>query len=212
MTKYQITNPQGKTKTYSSKRAAEEAADALPGDITVEPVEPEAGGGDYAQAATEHAEATVEGAAYTPPQPDDTRENEPVAVEGDAGALDQLGEELGTDPLEILPEHMIDHIQGQPAVNKRGYAMIAERYNIAVETDVVAFPWDNSEGRAVAKATATTDDGREYTGYGTACAGDGDMDDQLIELADTRAAKRALAWASGVGIVSYQELSGELEQ
>lgn len=37
------------------------------------------------------------------------------------------------------------------------------------------------------------------------------MPDQIIELAETRALKRATSWASGVGIVSYQELMNELQ-
>jgi len=125
--------------------------------------------------------------------------------------LAQLGEELGTDPLEILPSHMIDNIRGEPAVNKRGYAMIAERYGIEASADVVELPWNNEESRCVAKATAITEDGKEYSGWATACAADGDMEDQLIELAETRALKRCVSWASGVGIVSYQELASELE-
>jgi hypothetical protein len=132
----------------------------------------------------------------------------PATAENDP--LDQLGEELGTDPLDILPGHMTDTIQGQPAVNKRGYAMIAERYGIAVSAEILSYPWDNPEGRCVAKATAETDDGRTYTGHATANADDGDMQEQIIELAETRALKRAVSWASGVGIVSYQELMNEL--
>lgn len=142
---------------------------------------------------------------------DEPKEVAPEPVESDAEALDQLGDELGTDPLSILPGHMIDDIQGQPAVNKRGYAMIAERYGIEVSADVVQYPWDNGDGRAVARATAVTDDGKEYSGWATASGDDGDMEDQLIELAETRSLKRAVSWASGVGIVSYQELAAELE-
>jgi len=127
------------------------------------------------------------------------------------GALAELGQELGTDPLSILPSHMVDEIQGQLAVNKRGYAMIAERYGVAVSAEIVSYPWDNSEGRCVAKAEAETEDGRTYTGHATACVEDGDMADQIIELAETRSLKRAVSWASGVGIVSYQELASQLE-
>jgi hypothetical protein len=135
--------------------------------------------------------------------------HEPVPVESDA-ELDELGDSLATDPLDILPDHMIDHIQGEPAISKRGYAMIAERYGIEVKADVLEYPWENEDGRAVAKALATTDEGKEYSGWGTACAGDGDMSDQLIELAETRALKRAVSWSSGVGIVSYHEMADEL--
>jgi len=144
-------------------------------------------------------------------QTETTPENTPEITQQDLQAIDELGESLGTDPLSILPGHMIDTIQGQPAVNKRGYAMIAERYGIGVSARVVQFPWDNDEGRCVAHARAETEDGREYSGWATASAEDGDMSDQLIELAETRALKRAVSWASGVGIVSYVELTGELE-
>jgi len=136
---------------------------------------------------------------------------EAVPIEETKQAIDQLGEELEPDPLSILPSHMIDEIQGKPAVNKRGYAMIAERYNIEVSARVKQFPWDNEEGRAVAHAVAVTEEGKEYSGWGTASAADGDMDDQLIELAETRSLKRAVSWASGVGIVSYQELMSDLQ-
>jgi len=164
------------------------------------------------------AEVVEEAVGSTPP-PTDENEPTPEPVESDLpddtssadDPLAQLGEELGTDPLDILPSHMIDKIQGEPAVNKRGYAMIAERYGIEAKAEVVEMPWENDEGRCVAKATATTEDGKEYSGWASACASDGDMSEQLIELAETRSLKRCVSWASGVGIVSYQELSGELE-
>lgn len=58
---------------------------------------------------------------------------------------------------------------------------------------------------------AVTEDGKEYQDYATASADDGDMEDQIIELASTRALKRCVGWASGLGIVSYQELTNQLE-
>jgi len=126
-------------------------------------------------------------------------------------ALDELGESLGTDPLDILPGHMIDQIQGQPAINKRGYAMIAERYGVSVKATIESYPWENDDNRCVASAVATTEDGKEYRDYATASKDDGDMSEQLIELASTRALKRCVGWATGLGIVSYQELSNQLE-
>jgi len=169
-------------------------------DVEINP-EPEPDGGN---AEVVDSPEPAEPAAPTEQLPDDgpSVSEDPLA---------QLGEELGTDPLSILPGHMIDQIQGEPAVNKRGYAMIAERYGIEVQADVVELPWENDEGRCVARATATTEDGKEYSGWATACADDGDMPEQLIELAETRSLKRAVSWGSGVGIVSYQELSEELE-
>ena len=126
-------------------------------------------------------------------------------------ALDELGESLGTDPLDILPGHMIDKIQGQPAINKRGYAMIAERYGVSVKATIESYPWENEDNRCVASAIATTEDGKEYRDYATASKEDGDMPEQLVELASTRALKRVTGWSTGLGIVSYQELSNQLE-
>jgi len=158
-----------------------------------------------------------ESSAEDEPVPDDTSTDEPAQTpaqepQGFGDALAELGEELETDPLSILPSHMVDTISGEPAVNKRGYAMIAERYGIETSAEIVSFPWENDENRCVAKATAITEDGKEYTGWATACAEDGDMEDQIIELAETRSLKRSVSWASGVGIVSYQELTNQLEE
>jgi hypothetical protein len=147
--------------------------------------------------------------------PETSREDVPVPndspedVINDDG-IDDLGESLQDDPLELLPSHMIDTIQGEPAINKRGYAMIAERFGVEVQSRIVVFPWDNDENRAVARATAETEDGKQYTDYASACADDGDMSDQIIELASTRALKRVTGWATGLGIVSYHELSEQL--
>lgn len=133
-------------------------------------------------------------------------------VEESVNAIETVKESgLDTDPLNVLPGFMVDSIKGEQAVNKHGYAMIAERYNIEVTTEMVQSPWDNDEGRVVCKATATTDDGKTYNAYGTACEADDDDRKNLIELADTRSQKRAIQWASGFGIVGYQELTGQLE-
>jgi len=148
--------------------------------------------------------------------PETSRQDVPVPTESpedvidDDGGIDDLGESLQDDPLELLPSHMIDTIQGEPAINKRGYAMIAERFGVSVQSRIVVFPWDNDDNRAVARATAETEDGKTYTDYASASVGDGDMSDQIIELASTRALKRVTGWATGLGIVSYHELSEEL--
>ena len=140
-----------------------------------------------------------------------TEESETQRVQDTTDALDELGESLGTDPLSILPGHMIDEIKGQPAINKRGYAMIAERYGVSVKSYIESYPWENDDNRCVARAVAVTEDGDEYQDFATAKEEDGDMSEQLIELASTRALKRVTGWATGLGIVSYQELAGELE-
>jgi len=112
--------------------------------------------------------------------PDTSRQDVAVPTESpedvidDDGGIDDLGESLQDDPLELLPSHMIDTIQGEPAINKRGYAMIAERFGVAVKSEIVTFPWDNDDNRAVARATAETEDGKTYTDYASASVGPDD--------------------------------------
>lgn len=191
------------TRVEDSRAAAEDRAEKAQAEFGFNPDDLEVVKGGYEE---------YENVVTDTPDVVDAETVAPKEDTPDTEALDELGESLETDPLSILPGHMVDSIQGQPAVNKRGYAMIAERYGIEASADVVQLPWENEEGRCVAKATAITDDGKEYSGWATACADDGDMADQLIELAETRALKRSVAWASGAGIVGYQELSNQLEQ
>jgi hypothetical protein len=173
--------------------------------------------GESAQADSEESDQSDTGDetpdenSVEPATPVEKPPKETETVESENDALDELGESLGIDPLSILPSHMIDTIQGKPAVNKRGYAMIAERYGIESSAEIKQFPWDNEDNRCVAKAVAKTEDGKTYSGWATASSEDGDMHDQLVELAETRALKRSISWASGVGIVSYQEMVSELE-
>jgi hypothetical protein len=229
----------GNKKHFDSRKEAEEQARNLPGEYKVEAANgSEPGSAEDIDARTpdnvevvdmsdtkekmeegyeERAEASDSDATEEERPPEDIIESIEDGIEhaveerDEADALDQLGESLETDPLSILPGHMVDNIKGQHAINKRGYAMIAERYGVEVTADIVQFPWENDEGRAVAKATAITEDGKEYQDWATASKDDGDMSEQLIELASTRALKRCVGWATGLGIVSYQELSKELE-
>ena len=195
MTEFVVEAANGKTFEYDNRADAEEHAEKIERDFDID-AHVRVGGQTDGGEVVEEPNHTVEA---------------PDTVESEDDPLAQLGEELGTDPLSILPSHMIDRIQGEPAVNKRGYAMIAERYGIEVTATIRELPWENEEGRCVAQSSAWTDDGKEYSGWATACADDGDMPEQLIELAETRAMKRAVSWASGVGIVSYEELASELK-
>jgi len=208
------------THEFDSRAEAEEQLDQLkeiansaghdPDGIVLETVDATPDGGDMDVDIIDHTET-----AQDKREDDETPQPEPVDTHDEMDtqeALDELGESLETDPLSILPGHMIDHIQGQPAINKRGYAMIAHRYGVSVKSFIESYPWENDQNRCVARAVATTEDGKEYQDYATADEDDGDMPEQLIELASTRALKRVTGWATGLGIVSYQELSNQLEQ
>jgi len=76
----------------------------------------------------------------------------------------------------------------------------------------VTLPGETDFEYAEFKAVATTQDGQEYSGFGSAHVDRMDGDDPylLAELAETRAMKRATAWATGVGMTAYSEMSNSL--
>jgi hypothetical protein len=119
---------------------------------------------------------------------------------------------IDQDPVSWLPEHFVDTIQGVPTVNRKGYAVIASKYEVAVTSNAVTLPSETDFEYAEFEATAVTKDGREYSGFGSAHIDrqDGDDPHLLAELAETRAMKRATAWATGVGMTAASEMMNNL--
>jgi hypothetical protein len=58
---------------------------------------------------------------------------------------------------------------------------------------------------------ATLPNGREVAAYGSAHVERGDDVELLTEMADTRARKRALSIATGMGAVAVEELKNEVQ-
>jgi len=116
------------------------------------------------------------------------------------------------DPVDWMPQHFVDKIQGVPTVNRKGYAVIASAYNVGVKAEPVVRASETEFEYAEFKAVAVTDDGTEYSGFGSAHIDRMDGDDEFLlnELAETRAMKRAVAWATGVGMTAMEEMKGEL--
>ena len=124
---------------------------------------------------------------------------------------------LLSDPLDVLPDYMIDVVEGQPTINKRGYAVIAEHFGIVVQSEAITTAGETDHEYAEFKARAwKKDDGPEcaYTGHATARASEDrqGLADNLNEMAETRAMKRAVAWASGLGILAWEELAGQVAE
>jgi hypothetical protein len=123
--------------------------------------------------------------------------------------------QLTSDPLDVISrnaDQFTDTIKGTVTINRQGYAVLAERFSISVEAEPVTLPSETGFEYAEFRATATTEDGATYTGFGSAHVDRQDGDDQylLAELAETRAMKRSCAWATGVGMTAVSELEGEL--
>lgn len=117
---------------------------------------------------------------------------------------------VDTDPMDWVPSDFVDHIDGQPAINRKGYDVLAHHYNISVTTKVLVSPSETEYEYAEVVAQAETKNSVTYTAHGSAHVDRGDDSYLLLEMADTRAAKRATARATGVGMVAVEELKNEL--
>jgi len=130
----------------------------------------------------------------------------------DAELANVSDKDLAEDPLSVMPSHFVDTIQGVPTINRKGYAVLAEHFGISVTAEPVTLPGETDFEYAEFQATATTHDGQEYSGFGSAHVDRMDGDDPylLAELAETRAMKRATAWGTGVGMTAFSEMSNSL--
>jgi len=147
------------------------------------------------------------GEVFAPESISDAQEAKPVeGVPDEPPALDE-------DPISWAPEHFVDKISGTPAINRKGYAVMAERFGIEVVAEPITLPSETDFEYAEFRAIAECEDGREYSGFGSAHVhrDDGDDPQLLGELAETRSMKRALAYATGVGMTAVSELKGSLE-
>lgn len=133
-----------------------------------------------------------------------------VKLEHSEADLPEEQPSVSEDPMSWIPKDFIDVIDGSPAINRKGYDVIAHHYGISVTTEVLVSPVETGHEYAEVKAVAVTKDGIEYSAHGSAHLSRGDDSHLLLEMADTRAAKRATARASGVGMVAVQELQNEL--
>ena len=126
-------------------------------------------------------------------------------------ALAEIGDSIESDPLDVLPGYMITHVEGKPSLNKRGVSVLAYHYDVDVlEREVVAYPHEHDYQTAVVEIMVENGDGRQFSGIGEAHV-DETPKHQLLRMAETRAYKRAVIFATGTGIVGYQELMEELE-
>ena len=119
---------------------------------------------------------------------------------------------MDVDPVDWMPGHFVDTIQGVPTLNRKGYAVMCERFGVSVTSEPVTIASDTGFEHAEFRATAITEDGTEYSGFGSAHVEREDGDDPYLlnELAETRAMKRAAAWATGIGMTAAEEMQGEL--
>jgi hypothetical protein len=118
---------------------------------------------------------------------------------------------LTDDPFAWMPGDFVDSIDGTPTINRRGYAALGRKFGIsAPAVSVQVGPEETDHQYCRVKATVEDADGRTYQNHGSASVDRGDDATLLLELATTRARKRALAGATGVGLIAVEELKNEL--
>jgi len=133
---------------------------------------------------------------------------EPDTPDTDGYDLPDDGPSVDEDPLVWMPDGFTDTIDGSVAINRKGFEVLAHHYSIQCETELCADL--TTDSRVTFKAIATDADGDTYSAFGSASNERGDDAGLLVEMADTRAYKRAISRATGVGMVAVEELQNEL--
>jgi len=120
------------------------------------------------------------------------------------------GPSVDEDPLVWMPDEFTDTIKGTTAINRKGFEVLAHHYDIECDTEHVVLPSETEYEYAVVKATAVDADGDTYGAYGEADISEEDMErPELLRYADTRAYKRSISRATGVGMVAVSELQAK---
>jgi len=119
---------------------------------------------------------------------------------------------VADDPISWMPSEFVDTIDGTEAINRKGFEVLAHFYDIEVSADLRLAPEETDHEYCRVKATATTADGRAVEAYGSAHIERGDDPWLLLEMAGTRARKRALSIATGAGAVAVAELKNEVDR
>lgn len=192
---FKVVAENGNSRTVSSRAEAEDVKSNMEGlgmTCEIESVdEPETDGGGEVEA--EVVEMTQD-------------EPEPKTNEYD---LPDEGPSVDEDPLVWMPDEFTDVVDGTTAINRKGFEVIAHHYGIECKTEMITSPIESDYEVVIHKATAVDSDGNTHVAYGEAHSSDVPQD-VMVRMSDTRAHKRAISRASGVGMVAVEELQSEL--
>jgi len=144
-------------------------------------------------------------------------QDETVVADPDEAEAALADRNVSDDPIHWLERSggdFIDYVgdHNTPAINRKGFEVLSHFYDIDVEATLQVPPEDTDFEFCRVKATATTPEGRTCEAFGSAHVDRGDDPELLLEMADTRARKRALSIATGVGAVAVEELRNEIDQ
>jgi hypothetical protein len=141
-------------------------------------------------------------------EPNHPEQTESDDGDGAGGATTNIPEnpDIDKNPVEWLPDHLIDMVEGVPTISRKGYCIVCQQYGVSIESESIVRSSNTEFEYAEFRAVAVDADGKAYSGFGTAHVERGDDPYLLNELAETRAMKRAATWATGVGLTAVEEM------
>ena len=202
---WQVYDPENdNTRAFDARSDAEDACDDMADfGIDVEMYPPGKSPSD---------DATADGGTVADPGTPAAEAADPQPVKTDPVKQVPDDPNLTDDPFAWMPGDFVDTIDGTPTINRRGYAALGRKFGIsAPDITVHVGPEETDHTYCRVEATVVDDEGREYVNHGSASVERGDDDTLLLELAVTRARKRALAGATGVGLIAVSELKNTIE-
>ena len=221
MSEFTLINHRGeKTKTFSDRATADEKRGDMIG-LGADPGDFEVVQGAYENYAEYADELDTVGNQRASDADNDVAQSdggtEAEVVESDPDVVDESvtdqlpddGPSISEDPLTWMPNEFIKTVDGSPTITRKGYEVLAHHYDIQGGTQMVVSPVETEMDYAVHKATVTDVDGEEYSAYGEAHASDNGVEN-IVRMSDTRAYKRAVSRATGVGTVAIEELQNDL--
>lgn len=119
------------------------------------------------------------------------------------------------DPLDTLPGWMKSEVSysdrgdSSTTINKRGCEVIANYLDLEPDFEVITSAEESDFEHCYYRCVMTAPDGKTYEGYGTARADGNDQGEdagwKIEMMAQTRAFKRAVKFATGDGIEAFVE-------
>lgn len=111
-----------------------------------------------------------------------------------------------------LDKKFIVNLNGKEFVTYEGLLDVAHQIGLqSIKTELVQLPNEENNYLCVMKAVATTEDNKEFHGYGDASPGNVNslIAKHLIRMAETRAKARALRDLTNIGMTALEELGEE---
>lgn len=159
------------------------------------------------------AELTENGNGREEPEP--AGAPTPPAQAGDASTI--TGDDAFATALPDVPDQYVMELGGDTYIRRAGYARLARSAGLRLSLVEVVGAHETGYERAKYRATVMGPDGDNLASdVGTAGPPEmeemGDAEMHLDELAATRAATRALAWATGEGLTAVAEVKPEADR